>query len=128
MTPFYDASPAMFRNHPMGFILSIALIPAFGVGILILLYWYVKAKATRLRIVADEVELERGLLRKSRIDIDLRKIRSVHVDQRFWQRVLGVGTLEIYTTGDEPEFTLIGMPDPNKVRDYIKMRTRGMAE
>jgi uncharacterized membrane protein YdbT with pleckstrin-like domain len=126
MTPFYDASPAMFRNHPFGFILSIALIPAFGVGILILLYWFVKAKATRLRIVGDEVELERGLLRKSRIDIDLRKIRSVHVDQGFWQRVFGVGTLEVYTTGDEPEFTLSGMPDPNKVRDYIKTRTRGL--
>ena len=80
MTPFYEANPSMFRNHPMGFILSVALIAFFGLGILILLYWYVKTKTVKLRIVGDEIELERGLLSKSRVDINLRKIRSVHVD------------------------------------------------
>lgn len=118
----------MFRNHPMGFILSVALIAFFGLGILILLYWYVKTKTVKLRIVGDEIELERGLLSKSRVDINLRKIRSVHVDQGFWQRVFGVGALEVYTTGDEPEFALSGMPEPNKVRDYIKNRTRGSVD
>ena len=32
---FYDEHPAMFKNNPLGFILSIILIPAFGLGILI---------------------------------------------------------------------------------------------
>ncbi len=123
----YDANPAMFKNHPLGFILSIALIPAFGIGVLILLYWFVQTKAVRLKIQGDDIELERGILRKSRIDLDLRKIRSVHVDQGLLQRMFGVGTMEIYTTGDEPEFTLNGMPDPNDVRNYIKSRSRGLA-
>ncbi|WP_028955809.1 PH domain-containing protein [Sulfitobacter sp. 20_GPM-1509m] len=121
---FYDANPSMFKNRPIGFILAVALIPAFGLGILILLYWFVKTRTVRLKIVGDEVELERGLLSKSRIDLDLRKIRSVHVDQSLLQRVFGVGTIQIFTTGDEAEFTLHGMPEPNKVREYVKKQSR----
>lgn len=125
---FYDENPAMFKNNPLGFILSIILIPAFGLGILILLYWYLQTKSVRLRISGDDIELERGLLRKSRTDLDLRKIRSVHVDQGLLQRMFGVGTMEVYTTGDEPEFKLFGMPDPNDVRNYIKERGRGASD
>jgi uncharacterized membrane protein YdbT with pleckstrin-like domain len=127
VSTFYDESPSMFRSHPIGFILAVALIPAFGLGILVLLYWYAKSKSTRLRIIGDEIELERGLLSKSRVDIDLKKIRSVHVDQTLLQRLFGVGSLQFYTTGDEPEFVLSGMPDPNRVRDHIKSRMRSLA-
>lgn len=125
---YYDENPAMFKNHPFGFIVSIILIPAFGLGILILLYWYLQTKSVRLRISGDDIELERGLLRKSRTDLDLRKIRSVHVDQGLLQRIFGVGTMEVYTTGDEPEFKLYGMSNPNDVRNYIKGRSRGVLE
>ena len=121
---FYDANPSMFKNQPIGFILSVALIPVFGLGILILLYWFVKTRTVRLKIVGDEVELERGLISKSRIDLDLRKIRSVRVDQSFSQRIFGVGTIQIFTAGDEAEFTLRGMPEPNKIREYVKKQSR----
>jgi uncharacterized membrane protein YdbT with pleckstrin-like domain len=121
---FYDANPSMFKNRPLGFIISILLVPAFGLGVLILLYWFIQTKGVRLRIVGDEIELEKGLISKSRIDLDVRKIRSVHVAQRFWQRVFGVGNIQIYTTGDEPELTLSGMPEPNVIRDYVKKQTR----
>jgi len=127
--PFtYDANPAMFKSNPLGFILAVLLIPAFGLGILILLYWYIQTKSVRLRISGDDIELERGLLSKSRTDLDLRKIRSVHVNQSLLQRMFGVGNMEVYTTGDEPEFTLTGMPDPNDVRNYIKERGRGVSD
>ena len=127
-TVFYDANPSMFRNRPVEFIVSAALIPVFGLGVLILLYWFVKTRTVRLKIVGDEVELERGIMSKSRIDLDLRKIRSVHVDQSILQRVLGVGTIQVFTTGDEAEFTLHGMPEPNKVREYVKKRSRSNEE
>ncbi len=51
------------------------------------------------------------------------EIRAVHVRQSFWQRVFKVGTLEFYTSGDQPELTLHGMPDPNDVRDLVRKRT-----
>ena len=42
----YEAHPAMFRAHPFWFILFVLLIAAFGIGLLILLYWYITTRAT----------------------------------------------------------------------------------
>jgi len=114
----------MFRNRPLAFIASVALIAAFGAGILILLYWYLTARSTRLTVSGDDMHLSRGLFSKERTDIDVREIRTVQVRQSFWQRIFGVGRIEVYTGGDAPEFTLEGMPDPNDLRDLIKARGR----
>ncbi len=123
MTPDYDASPAMFRNHPLAFVGAVMLIAAFGLGILILLYWYIKVRSVRLTITGDLIHLSQGIFSKSQTDIDVQEIRSVSVRQGFWQRVFGVGLIEVFTTGDQPEFSLDGMPDPNFVRDHIRGRT-----
>jgi len=120
--PEYDASPAMFRNQPLGFILAVLLIAAFGLGILILLYWYIKTRSVRLTVTGDAIHLSRGILTKEQTDIDVREIRTVLIRQRFWQRIFDVGQIEVFTTGDMPEFSLQGMPDPNFVRDYIRTR------
>ncbi len=120
--PEYDASPAMFRNEPLGFILAVLLIAAFGLGILILLYWYIKTRSVRLTITGDAIHLSRGILSKEQTDIDVREIRTVLIKQSFWQRIFDVGQIEVFTTGDMPEFSLQGMPDPNFVRDYIRTR------
>lgn len=120
--PEYDASPAMFRNQPLGFVAALLLIALFGVGILILLYWYIKARSVRLTITGDAIHLSRGILSKEQTDIDVREIRTVLIRQSFWQRIFDVGQIEVYTTGDMPEFSLQGMPDPNFVRDYIRTR------
>ena len=123
MTPDYDASPAMFRNHPLAFVGAVILIAAFGLGILILLYWYIKVRSVRLTITGDLIHLSQGIFSKSQTDIDVQEIRSVSVRQGFWQRIFGVGLIEVFTTGDQPEFSLDGMPDPNFVRDHIRGRT-----
>lgn len=123
MTPDYDASPAMFRNHPLAFVGAVMLIAAFGLGILILLYWYIKVRSVRLTITGDLIHLSQGIFSKSQTDIDVQEIRSVSVRQGFWQRIFGVGLIEVFTTGDQPEFSLDGMPDPNFVRDHIRGRT-----
>lgn len=120
--PAIDAHPAMFRNHPFGFIFSVLLIAAFGLGLLILLWWYLQTRSVRLRIDADQVHLEEGLLSKSHVDLDIGQIRTVKVDQSFWNRIFRVGEIAVYTTGDNPEFRVRGIPDPHRVRDYVRDR------
>ncbi|MCC5869813.1 MAG: PH domain-containing protein [Gammaproteobacteria bacterium] len=122
-----DARPAMFRNHPFGFILSVLLIAALGLGLLILLWWYLQTRSVRLRIDADQVHLERGLLSKSHVDLDIGQIRTVKVEQSFFNRIFRVGAIAIYTTGDNPEFRVTGLPDPLTIRDYIRRRREAIA-
>ena len=118
-TVIYEAHPAMFRAHPFWFILSVLLIAAFGLGILILLYWYIKTRATALTITQHEIMYEKGILSKDRTSVSLKHVRAVRVTQRFINRILGVGTVEISTAGDEPEFEVRDMPDPHQIREAI---------
>ncbi len=39
--------------------------------------------------------------------------------QSLVNRILGIGTIEISTAGDEPEFTIADMPDPHVIREAI---------
>jgi uncharacterized membrane protein YdbT with pleckstrin-like domain len=118
-TVIYKAHPAMFRAHPFWFIFFVLLIAAFGIGLLILLYWYVKTRATALTVSDHELLYEQGILSKERLAVSLRHVRSVQVNQSFVNRILGVGEIEIKTAGDEPEFTVTDLPDPHQVREAI---------
>lgn len=112
----FSAHPAMFKARPFSFILSL-LLCAVGIGFIILMVWYVKCKATKLAIVDHEVVLERGLLSKERIELSLSSVRSVRVYQSFLNRLTGVGRITLYTAGDQPEFTVDGIPEPNRFRE-----------
>jgi uncharacterized membrane protein YdbT with pleckstrin-like domain len=122
MNAKYAANPVMFRNNPLGFLLSIVLIPAFGLGILILLWWFLQCKSTKLSVFDNEILFEKGLLSKERSEVNISGIRTIKVKQSFFNRIFGVGTVEIYTAGDDPEFIAHGLPDPNKVRELIKLQ------
>ena len=115
----YEAHPAMFRAHPFWFILAVLLILAFGIGIIILLYWYIKTRATALTVTDQELMYERGILSKDRTSVSLKHVRSVNTAQGFINRILGVGTIQISTAGDEPEFTIADMPDPYVIQETI---------
>lgn len=118
-TVIYDAHPAMFRAHPFWFLGYIILIPVFGLGIVLLLYWYVQTRATRLTVTDSEIVYARGILRKARTEVSLKHIRSVNMTQGFLNRLLRVGTLQVFTAGDQPEFTVPGIPLPGTVREAI---------
>lgn len=110
----------MFKNAPVLFIVYVGLIAAFGIGIILLLIWYLQTKSTKLTITNKDILLEKGLLSKDRSEVSIKSIRTVKVKQSFFNRILGVGAIELYTAGDLPEIEVKGMPDPNKVRDIIK--------
>ncbi len=120
--PLYSEHPAMFKNNPIGFIVSLLLIPVFGLGLLILLWWYLQCKGSLLTVKEHDILYEQGLLSKNRAEFSIAGIRTVRVNQSFFNRIFGVGTIQIYTAGDKPEIEAKGMPDPNRVRELIKER------
>jgi len=120
MSELYSEHPVMFKNNPLGFILCLVLIPAGGLGLLILLTGHLKNKASKLSVNGNEILFEKGLLSKERSEVNLSSVRTTKVKQSFFNRIFGVGTIEIYTAGDSPEIIASGMPDPNKIRELIK--------
>lgn len=118
MSEHYSEHPSMFRNRPLGFILAVILVPA-GIGIIILMVWYLKCKSTLLEIRGNEIVVERGLLNKERTELNLSSIRTVKISQSLGNRIFKVGTLAIYTAGDTPEVRVEGMPQPEVFRELV---------
>ncbi len=120
MSELYSEHPVMFKNNPLGFIICLILIPAGGLGLLILLTWHLKNKASKLTVNDNEILFEKGLLSKERSEVNLASVRTTKVKQSFFNRIFGVGSIEIFTAGDSPEIVATGMPEPNKIRELIK--------
>lgn len=125
MSELYSEHPVMFKNNPLGFILCLILIPVGGLGLLILLTWHLRNKASKLTVNDNEILFEKGLLSKERSEVNLTSVRTTKVKQSFFNRIFGVGSIEIFTAGDSPEIVAIGMPDPNKIRELIKANQNG---
>ena len=81
---------------------------------------YFRRASTVLRIFPDRITLERGLLSKCYQDYNPRDIRSIDIDQSFFQRLVGVGDLTISTAATaEGSEQIKSIPDPMGVRDLI---------
>ena len=116
----YEEHPAMFRNHPFLFILSVVLIAAFGLGLVILLVWWVQTLGTKLTVTNERITLRKGILSKYTNEVFHTDIRNVQLDQSFFQRLFDVGTIAISTSGQEGiEISVAGIPHPQQVRDLI---------
>lgn len=125
MRELYSEHPVMFKNHPIGFVVCLLLIPVFGIGLLILLWWHLQNKSSKLTVQHNDILYETGLLSKERSEVNISGVRTIKVKQSFLNRIFGVGTVEIYTAGDAPEIVAHGLPDPNKIRELIKARQNG---
>jgi uncharacterized membrane protein YdbT with pleckstrin-like domain len=110
----------MFRNSPLGFIVSLVLVPVFGLGIIVLIWWALKCKATKISVSDTELIFEQGLLSKAKVELSLSNIRTVKLNQSFGQRIFGTGDIEVFTSGDAPEVMVAGMPRPHELKGLLK--------
>lgn len=143
----YDGRPAMFRNHPFGFMLAcagvvlpviallgfrsailetgpalaVALLVVSGLSLVVLGWWFLQTRSLRLLIVGDRLQLEEGLLSKKRTDLRLSQVRTVQITQGPLERILQVGSVQVFTTGDNPEFHAKGLPGPHRIREILNV-------
>lgn len=120
----YEAHPSMFRNHATWFVLSVILIPV-GLGLVILLIWYLQCLGTTLTVTNERITLRKGILSKYTNEIYHTDVRNVQVSQSMLQRVFRVGKIGVATAGHgDVEIIVSGMPDPQKVKKIIDQYRR----
>jgi len=121
----YQNHPAMFRNNPVSFILSIALIAAFGVGLLILLVWWLRCIGTTLTVTDERTILRKGILSKHTNEVYHSDVRNVQLKQSLFQRLFRVGYVGIASAGHSGmEIEVAGIPYPEAVKEIIDLRRR----
>ena len=109
----YQSNSAFFRSRPFHFVL-------LGWMIFPLIYWYLESVANKVTVGEGQLLYERGIFRKDRTEIQLSSIRTVKIYQSLVNRIFGVGTISVYTSGDLPEIVLGGFPNPSLLRESLK--------
>ena len=116
----YQAHPSMFRNHPTYFILCILLVAAFGVGLLMLLVWWIQVLGSELTVTNEQTTLRKGILSKHTNDVFHSNVRNIQVRQSFLQRIFDVGWVGISSAGQSGvEIEVHGIPSPHTVKEII---------
>ncbi len=148
----YAEHPTMFRNHPLAFVLSWALIvagvvgspvslltleehseaAAIGAGVvaaiaaIILFRWWLKTLATKLTVTSQRTILRRGLLSKHINEISHANIRNVQIVQSPKERIFKTGKVKIASAGQASvEIEVEGLPHPQKIRELINKHRNG---
>ena len=111
-TILYRDHPAMFRNRPLLFAVALVLVPVWGLGLLVLVPWWIACLGTTLLVTDRRVTLRRGILS--------RDIRNVQVRQGVLQRLFDVGDLGLSSSGQGGiEIEVAGIPHPRRVAALI---------
>ena len=87
-------------------------------GLLLLLRAWMRRLATEIVVTDRRVILNRGLLRRHTMEMNMTKIEMVDVKQSVWGRIWGYGKVEIHGTGADIE-PLDGIGSPLLIRNAI---------
>lgn len=104
-----------WKNHIIGYVVSVLLIPLFGIGF-VGLYWVRK----RHKRISYEVTDTRIISRDSTYqrNVDLVNVENVQLHQTWVQQKMGVGDLQLSTS--VISVTLFGMNNPHHLKAMIE--------
>ena len=99
------ASPASFHATELGGVLLIvAAIAVFAYGL-------AKRSATEMAVTNRRVLIKTGMGSRRTLDMMLSRVESIGVEETFWGRMLGYGSVVVRGTGGTPEsFVMIANP------------------
>jgi len=91
-----------------------------------LIAWF-ERRQTLVRVYADRVSLERGLLKKCYREFFISDVRSIDIDQVILAKLVGIGNLTFSTAASMDGTECIeGIPNPQRVRDLVVAHRQGV--
>jgi membrane protein YdbS with pleckstrin-like domain/DNA-directed RNA polymerase subunit RPC12/RpoP len=99
---------------------GIIAILTLGIGLLGNLYYFLSAKSMRYKLTNKRLLTEKGVLSKHTAEVAIKDIRSINMKQGIFEKIFGLGTVEIGTAGTAGiEITFAGISQAPKVKDQI---------
>lgn len=96
----YQARLSMWSRSVL-VLVGIALLPALGVGLLLLLWAWLVCRTTELAITNKRIISKSGIIQRTIMELRLDKIESIKVDQGIMGRILNFGSITIAGTGGD---------------------------
>ena len=115
----WSGEPSLL-GYAWAFVVGFALIPLFGLGLVIIASTYLSLKNTAYVITTDSVFKKTGVLSRTVTDIGHENIQDTGYRQGVLGRYAGFGTVQISTAGGSGvEMTLDHVPDPLSVQSRL---------
>jgi uncharacterized protein len=110
----------------MTYYVLVSLLTLVGFPIVLLAY-YIRYRTLRYKFDDEGVSMSVGLLFKKEILLTYRRIQDIHVSRNLFERWLGLASISIQTASGASgtEMTLVGIREPELLRDYLYTRMRG---
>jgi hypothetical protein len=93
------------------------LFPTFAI---LLAGWEMQRRSVKFTITTKRVVAEHGILGKERKELHISDIRQAIMDQTFWGRIVGIGTIKIETAANTGvEVAMHNVPNPSHVLELL---------
>ncbi|MGA2427842.1 MAG: PH domain-containing protein [Candidatus Acidiferrum sp.] len=95
-----------------GVLLIVVAIAVFAFGL-------AKRNATEMAVTNRRVLIKTGLGNRRTLDLMLSRVESIAVEETFWGRMLGFGSVILHGTGGTPE-SFVMIAHPQEFRRYVQ--------
>ena len=111
----------------------LALVTSVAVGVLtgvvlfvlMIVIGFVRRMATTYMITNQRLYIRRGILSKNVQQTRIDRVQNVNTEQRFRDRLLGVGTVDFDTAGaDDSDFRFVGISSPGRIAAAVDQAQR----
>jgi uncharacterized membrane protein YdbT with pleckstrin-like domain len=82
---------------------GVILLVAYGLGIVFLLWAFIRYKTTEFAVTDRRLIAKTGLISRNTVELFLDKVESLHIEQSVPGRILDYGTITIRGTGTTEE-------------------------
>jgi uncharacterized membrane protein YdbT with pleckstrin-like domain len=121
----YQAYLSMWSQFVL-ILVGIVLLPVFGVGLLLLLWAWLKCITTEISITNKRIISKVGIFNRSTMELRLDKIESIKVDQGIIGRILNFGSITIAGTGGD-KTPLESIADPLRFqKQFMSVADKGI--
>jgi uncharacterized membrane protein YdbT with pleckstrin-like domain len=102
-------------------VLAIIAILLFVAALARLIFGFVKRNSTEMAVTNRRVLIKWGIASRRTLEILLAKVESISVDEPFWGRMFGYGTVVIRGTGGTPE-PIVKVSRPAEFRRMVQQQ------
>ena len=111
----------MNREGPYGQVPLIAGAALFLASNIMLVYTIVMIKSQHYKISRKLIEREYGILVKRVDSLDLGRVKDVELAQSLFQRMIGIGTIEVFSSDKtDPVMLIECLPNPRPVYEQLR--------
>lgn len=123
-----NLGPFVLAAFTVGLITTVAVLTNQDLLFILLIFpvsyafWkWLQTKNNRLTLTTQRLIINEGILNRHTVETELYRVRDTAVTEPFWQRMFGLGNIQVFTTDENaPTHVFAGFHKPHWVKDQIR--------